>query len=137
MLTIIANHLRQKSVLIVCLLNQHCDSNNNTSSTGLDDRIGRWQRTLRNDAENILPLLFAGFFYVLSGPDERLAIRLFRLIAAGRLAHTVLYTAVILPQPARFAAFIVPFCATGFMAIKATLFFAFDCHLQQPQWARI
>lgn len=98
----------------------------------------RLRRSLRNDAENILPLCVVGFFYVLAGPNVRLSVDLFRLIGFGRLAHTLLYTVLVLPQPARFVAFFVPYCAIGFMAIKATMFFhSGQSDSEQPMWAKL
>lgn len=82
-------------------------------------------------------MLCAGFFYVLTAPDVRLAVLLFRLIGTGRLLHTMLYTVWVFPQPTRFFAFLVPFCTTGFMAIKVAMFFAGSGESEQPQWARI
>lgn len=110
--------------------------NNNNRKVSLR-YVERLWRALRNDAENILPLLFVGVFYMLSHPEARLAFCLFRTIGIGRILHTVLYSLIVLPQPARFCAFFVPFCACGFMAVKATMFFAGEGSTGQPEWALI
>lgn len=58
-----------------------------------------------NDLENVLPFLIIGFVYVLTQPDETIAKWVFRVGAISRLAHTVVYALVVLPQPARGIAF--------------------------------
>lgn len=77
----------------------------------------------RNDLENILPFLLAGFFYTLSNPAAFLAINLFRAAAISRIVHTIVYTLVVLPQPSRALAFAVPLGITGYMSVMTILHF--------------
>lgn len=76
----------------------------------------------RNDLENILPFLIVGLFYVLTNPAVLLATLLFQIVAAARIVHTLVYTVVIIPQPARALAWFVPYAITAYMAIKTILY---------------
>lgn len=71
-----------------------------------------------NDLENILPYLFAGFFYVLTNPAVLTAQLLFKVAAISRIVHTIVYTIVIIPQPARGLAFFIHYVITFYMAVS-------------------
>lgn len=77
----------------------------------------------RNDLENVLPFVLAGFFYVLINPNTFIAVNLFRASAIARIVHTFVYAVVPLPQPARALAFFVPLVATAYMSISSILYF--------------
>lgn len=80
-------------------------------------------RAHRNDLENIIPLIFAGFFYVLTNPPAAFAIVLFRAAAIFRIVHTIVYAVYVLPQPSRAIAFFVPLVITGYMTVKSLMYF--------------
>lgn len=80
-------------------------------------------RAHRNDLENIIPLIFAGFFFVQTNPQAAFAINLFRAAAIFRIAHTIVYAVHVLPQPSRAIAFFVPLVITGYMAVKSLIYF--------------
>lgn len=81
------------------------------------------RRAHLNDLENVLPLAFAGFFYVMTNPPVAMALSLFRAAALFRIVHTVVYAVYPLPQPSRAIAFFVPLVITGFMAVKSIMYF--------------
>lgn len=76
----------------------------------------------RNDLENILPFLVVGLFYVLTNPAVTLATLLFKVVAIARIVHTIVYTVVVIPQPARALAWFVPYGITAYMAVKTILY---------------
>lgn len=74
-----------------------------------------------NDLENILPYLFVGLFYVLTNPSPTSAILLFKVAAIARIVHTIVYTVVIIPQPARGIAYAIHVFITFYMAVAVLL----------------
>uniref|UniRef100_A0A1I8Q0M9 Microsomal glutathione S-transferase 1 n=1 Tax=Stomoxys calcitrans TaxID=35570 RepID=A0A1I8Q0M9_STOCA len=84
--------------------------------------IERVRRAHLNDLENILPFFIAGLFYVLTDPSAFLAINLFRLVAAARILHTIVYAVVVIPQPARFLAYGAAYLPTIYMASQVVIF---------------
>lgn len=77
----------------------------------------------RNDLENVLPLILAGFFYTLTDPSVFVANNLFRLAAIARIVHTFVYAMVVIPQPARGLAFFVSLLVTTYMSVVTMLHF--------------
>lgn len=75
-----------------------------------------------NDLENILPYLFAGLFYVLTNPAVSLATTLFKIAALARIAHSIVYTVIVIPQPARGAAWAFHYVIALYMAISVVLY---------------
>ncbi|XP_013117190.1 microsomal glutathione S-transferase 1 [Stomoxys calcitrans] len=84
--------------------------------------VERVRRAHLNDLENILPFFVTGFFYVLTNPSAFLAINLFRLVAAARILHTLVYAVFIIPQPARALSFFAAYLATAYMAFQVVIF---------------
>lgn len=76
-----------------------------------------------NDLENILPYFVIGFFYILTNPDPLIAVNLFRTVAVSRIAHTLVYAVVVIPQPARAIAWLIPYATSFYMAFQTILFF--------------
>lgn len=72
--------------------------------------------------ENILPFLAIGFLYVLTNPSASLAIKLYRTVGLARIAHTLVYAVVVVPQPARFIVFTIALLATAYMALCVVIF---------------
>ncbi|CAD7091319.1 unnamed protein product [Hermetia illucens] len=87
-----------------------------------DPDVERVRRAHRNDLENILPFFAAGFLYCLINPEPWIAINLFRLVAVARIAHTLVYAVVVIPQPARALAFFFGLLPTAYMAVRVVLF---------------
>lgn len=75
-----------------------------------------------NDLENILPYLFVGLFYVLSNPSVQLASTLFQVAALARIAHTIVYAVIVIPQPARGIAWFIHYFITFYMAISILIY---------------
>lgn len=72
--------------------------------------------------ENILPYLTVGLFFVLTNPSVLLATLLFKVAAIARIAHTIVYTVFIVPQPARVLAWGVHYGIAVYMTIKTILY---------------
>lgn len=75
-----------------------------------------------NDLENILPYLFVGLFYVLTGPSAATATFLFKVAAFARIAHTIVYAVIVIPQPARVIAWLIHYLITLYMAFSVLLY---------------
>ncbi|XP_041766086.1 microsomal glutathione S-transferase 1-like isoform X1 [Anopheles merus] len=88
-----------------------------------DPDVERVRRAHQNDLENILPFFVIGFLYLLTNPAPWLAINLYRLVAASRILHTIVYAVVVIPQPARFLAFVGAMMPTAYMTLQTILFF--------------
>ncbi|XP_050073113.1 microsomal glutathione S-transferase 1-like isoform X2 [Anopheles maculipalpis] len=90
----------------------------------LDDAdVERVRRAHLNDLENILPFFVIGFLYQLTNPVPFLAINLFRAVAVSRILHTLVYAVVVIPQPARFLAFVGGMVPTAYMTLQTILYF--------------
>lgn len=76
-----------------------------------------------NDLENIMPFILAAFFYVLTNPNVFVATTLFKIVTLLRFFHTFVYTIIIIPQPARFVAFFVPYLIMFYMSFTAVTHF--------------
>ncbi|XP_062548631.1 microsomal glutathione S-transferase 1-like [Armigeres subalbatus] len=88
-----------------------------------DPDVERVRRAHLNDLENILPYFVIGFFYILTNPDPVIAANLFRTVAVSRIAHTLVYAVVVIPQPARAIAWLIPYATSFYMAFKTIVFF--------------
>lgn len=75
-----------------------------------------------NDLENILPYLFVGLFYVLTSPSVSIATTLFKIAALARIVHTIVYTVVVIPQPARGLAWFIHYIIAIYMAISVVFY---------------
>jgi prostaglandin-E synthase 1 len=76
--------------------------------------VARWLRAHRNAEATIYPFLLVGLLYVLAGGGAVLAIPIFAVFVAARLAHAVVYLRGL--QPQRTIAF-----ATSLAAIVALI----------------
>uniref|UniRef100_A0A1Y9IVT8 Microsomal glutathione S-transferase 1 n=1 Tax=Anopheles minimus TaxID=112268 RepID=A0A1Y9IVT8_9DIPT len=88
-----------------------------------DPDVERVRRAHLNDLENILPFFVIGFLYLLTNPAPFLAINLFRAVAVSRILHTLVYAVVVVPQPARFLAFMGAMVPNAYMALQTILYF--------------
>uniref|UniRef100_A0A2C9H4B8 Microsomal glutathione S-transferase 1 n=1 Tax=Anopheles maculatus TaxID=74869 RepID=A0A2C9H4B8_9DIPT len=88
-----------------------------------DPDVERVRRAHLNDLENILPFFVIGFLYLLTNPVPFLAINLFRAVAVSRILHTLVYAVVVVPQPARFLAFMGGMVPTVYMTLQTILYF--------------
>ncbi|XP_035913941.1 microsomal glutathione S-transferase 1-like isoform X2 [Anopheles stephensi] len=88
-----------------------------------DPDVERVRRAHLNDLENILPFFVIGFLYLLTNPAPFLAINLFRAVAVSRILHTLVYAVVVVPQPARFLAFMGGMVPTVYMTLQTILYF--------------
>ncbi|XP_053694747.1 prostaglandin E synthase-like [Sabethes cyaneus] len=88
-----------------------------------DPDVERVRRAHRNDLENILTYFAIAFFYMLTNPDPWIAGTIFRAVAIGRIIHTVVYALVVVPQPTRLLAWLVPYAACLYMTAQTVLYF--------------
>ena len=66
----------------------------------MDEDVERVRRAHLNDIENVFPFFFLGGLYLTTNPAAHIAKNLFRIFAAARIGHTVVYLAGV-RQPAR------------------------------------
>ncbi|XP_070610409.1 microsomal glutathione S-transferase 1 [Erythrolamprus reginae] len=85
-----------------------------------DPDVERIRRTHLNDLENIIPFLFAGFFYSLSGVNLSTALLHFRIFTGSRIFHTIAYL-VPLPQPCRGLAWMAGYLVTFSMMYRVIM----------------
>lgn len=88
-----------------------------------DPAVERVRRAHLNDLENIPAFWVLGALYLTTGPAAAWATLLFRLSAAGRIIHTIVYAVVPLPQPARAIAFGIPYFINWYMGIQTVLYY--------------
>ncbi|KAK7590436.1 hypothetical protein V9T40_002049 [Parthenolecanium corni] len=88
-----------------------------------DPDVERVRRAHLNDLENIPQFIFAGSIYILTQPNEFLAINLFRTYTIFRGLHTLVYAIIPIPQPARVICFSIPFAITYYMLLMNVLNF--------------
>ncbi|XP_032076844.1 microsomal glutathione S-transferase 1 [Thamnophis elegans] len=82
-----------------------------------DPDVERVRRIHLNDLENIIPFLFAGFFYSFSGVSLSTALLHYRIFLGSRIFHTIAYL-VPLPQPSRGLAWMAGYLVTFSMMYK-------------------
>lgn len=68
--------------------------------------------------ENIPIFFIVGAFYLLTDPNPKTAINLFRAYTIARYCHTLVYAVIVVPQPARALSWSVGFGITGYMIFK-------------------
>lgn len=88
-----------------------------------NDEVARIRRAHMNDIENILPFLTIGLLYTLTNPSAMIAIMLFRIFAAVRLLHTVVYAIYPIRQPARAICFFIGYLITLYMTVICIICF--------------
>lgn len=71
--------------------------------------------------ENILPFFTMGLIYICTDPSPNIARNLFRVAAAARIIHTLVYAFYPVPQPSRLIAFFAAFGITIYMACDVAL----------------
>lgn len=92
-----------------------------------NDKVDRAVGAHRNDLENIVPYILVSFTYAMTAPYPIVAVNLFRIGAAFRIFHTIVYAVFPLRQPARFIGFVVPLLIMIYMAVWSSLFFFMCC----------
>jgi len=85
--------------------------------TGVNENVERVRRAHLNDMENILPFFCLGLLYIFTNPALSTAVLVFRIFAACRIIHSIVYLLVI-PQPARALAFFGGMGVNLFMGYK-------------------
>lgn len=73
--------------------------------------------------ENITLFFVVAFIYTLTDPAPWFATLLFRVYTLARIAHTLVYAVVVVPQPARAISWFVGYGITGYMAFQSILYF--------------
>ncbi|KAM6985446.1 prostaglandin E synthase [Aplochiton taeniatus] len=71
-----------------------------------DPSVERCRRAHRNDLENILPFLFLGALYAITGPSLAVARAHFLIFFAGRVMHSIAYLFA-LKAPSRSVAYVI------------------------------
>ncbi|XP_037028770.1 microsomal glutathione S-transferase 1-like [Bradysia coprophila] len=88
-----------------------------------NEHIERIRRAHLNDLENIPFFVFSAFFYILTGPSVFVATTLFKIVTLLRFVHTFVYAVIVIPQPARFLSFIIPYFLMFHMCFTAVIHF--------------
>ncbi|XP_045504443.1 microsomal glutathione S-transferase 1-like [Colias croceus] len=91
-----------------------------------DPDVERVRRAHLNDLENIPVFWVLGALYLTTGPSAATAITLFRVYAAGRILHTIVYAVTPIRQPARAIAFGIPMFVSLFMGAKVATHYLAD-----------
>jgi len=86
-------------------------------TTAPNENVERVRRAHLNDIENIVPFFCLGLLYIFTSPALATALLVFRIFAACRIAHSIVYLLVI-PQPARALAFFGGMGVNLFMGYK-------------------
>ncbi|XP_052747573.1 uncharacterized protein LOC112053773 [Bicyclus anynana] len=90
----------------------------------LDDPIvERTRRAHLNDLENIPAFWILGALYLTTAPVAGWATLLFRVYTVCRVIHSLVYAVVPLPQPARGAAYMVPYVIKWYMGVQTVLYY--------------
>lgn len=89
-----------------------------------DPDVERTRRAHLNDLENIPAFWVLGGLYLTTYPSPTTATNLFRVYAAGRILHTVVYAIKPLPQPARGIVFSISFFITLYMGVRVVMFYS-------------
>ncbi|KAM3600344.1 uncharacterized protein V6R79_021750 [Siganus canaliculatus] len=85
-----------------------------------DPDVERCQRAHRNDLENILPFLFVGAIYSMTGPALAVARLHFLVVFVGRMLHTIAYL-LALRAPTRSLAYVVAQLPCASMAVQVLI----------------
>ncbi len=80
-----------------------------------DESVERVRRAHLNDMENVYLFFANASFYLMTEPEESVAVNLVRTFAAARFLHTFAYLNEV-PQPTRAVAFLTGFGVNAFMA---------------------
>nr|BAN20983.1 microsomal glutathione s-transferase [Riptortus pedestris] len=88
-----------------------------------DPDIERVRRAHLNDLENIPIFFVAAFGYLMTNPAPFIAIMLMRLFTLARIAHTIVYAVIVIPQPARAIAWFLGYFITIYMGVISLLTF--------------
>lgn len=91
--------------------------------TTTDPVVERIRRAHLNDLENIPAFWILGALYLTTNPVAAWATLLFRVYTLGRILHTIFYTIIILPQPARGLAFFVPYVIKWYMGFQVAVYY--------------
>lgn len=76
-----------------------------------------------NDLENIPIFIVICTVYLLTNPSLSLAANLIRIFTLARIAHTLVYAVVVVPQPARTVSFGIGYFITIYMALMSSMHF--------------
>jgi len=88
-----------------------------------NEDVERVRRAHLNDLENITVFFIVSYVYLMTNPSITLATTLFRVYTIARIAHTLVYAVVVIPQPARALSWAVGYFITIFMAVKSIMHF--------------
>ncbi|XP_077297800.1 prostaglandin E synthase-like [Arctopsyche grandis] len=89
----------------------------------VDDDVERVRRAHLNDLENIPVFIVVCTVYLMTNPSLSLAANLIRIFALARIAHSVVYAVVVIPQPARALSFGIGCSITIYMAVMSLMHF--------------
>lgn len=107
---------------MIQMLNVFAGTIQNVRGHSIDSHEFGFFRAHLNDLENILPYLFVGLFYVLINPAVGLATTLFKVAAFARIAHTLVYALIVIPQPARAIVWFIHYIITFYMALAILMY---------------
>ncbi|XP_077297801.1 microsomal glutathione S-transferase 1-like [Arctopsyche grandis] len=89
----------------------------------VDDDVERVRRAHLNDLENIPVFIAVCMVYLMTNPSLSLAANLIRIFALARIAHTLVYAVVVIPQPARAISWFIGYAITIYMAVMSLMHF--------------
>uniref|UniRef100_A0A8C7XZL2 Microsomal glutathione S-transferase 1 n=1 Tax=Oryzias sinensis TaxID=183150 RepID=A0A8C7XZL2_9TELE len=85
-----------------------------------NEEVERVRRCHQNDLENVLPFVFIGLLYALTGPSLSTALIHFRIFTGSRFCHTISYI-LALPQPSRGLSYAAGLGVTISMGVQVLL----------------
>jgi len=88
-----------------------------------DPDVERVRRAHLNDLETLTPYFIIGLLFVLTNPQQYLAINLYRVIGISRIAHTLVYAVIVMPQPSRIFAWLGSYIPMIYMGVSVILSF--------------
>lgn len=89
-----------------------------------DPVVERIRRAHLNDLENIPAFWVLGALYLTTGPVTAWATLLYRVFAASRIIHTIVYAIIPLPQPTRGLTFVVTLSINVYMAVQVIMHYS-------------
>ncbi|KAL7296682.1 hypothetical protein TKK_0010097 [Trichogramma kaykai] len=109
----------------IFLSQEDCTFIGRNAKVSVDDLdVERPRRAFLNDLENILPWFISTSVFLTTSPAPSLAMSLIRTFGISRVAHTVVYAVVPLPQPARAIAYFIGYTVIAYQSYLTLLYYS-------------
>ncbi|KAJ8672968.1 hypothetical protein QAD02_004229 [Eretmocerus hayati] len=116
---------RQRFRKKIFLSPEDCAFVGQNARVSLDDPdVERPRRAFLNDLENILPWFISTSVFLTTNPEPQLAFYLIRAFGICRIAHTIVYAVIPMPQPARVIAYIMGYGIIAYQSYLTLLYYA-------------